>query len=297
MTKITIVEDLVMEDGSPGPHEVSVVDKGANKKKKFPITKGLDNMNEEMIKALLEARLEGEEAVNEAIKKAKLSDKAAAAVKNALKILKAFEGELPEGLVKSLASLEVAKKEDPKGSKKPEDFMNKIKKQLDSDSQQHLEVLKKAQDAQLEAIRKQSDAQAAELRAMKDAAALKAWQDKAETDLSHYPGKSTSEMAVMLKSLAATDQKQADELFTSMKAASDALKQSTILKAAGKVGTGQGLGGSVVAKVEKMAADIISKSADGMTKDEAIVRVLSSQPDLYTQYTAEKQEGIAALNS
>jgi hypothetical protein len=88
--------------------EVSLVRRGANRKK-FLILKALggDPMNDDVLSRVLDADLdpEDEERINGVLKAQGLSDKAANAVKAALRILNAFKDELPHDVLNILAGL------------------------------------------------------------------------------------------------------------------------------------------------------------------------------------------------
>ncbi len=80
-----------------------------------------------------------------------------------------------------------------------------------------------------------------------------------------------------------------------MKAASEARKETDILKKAGN--TRGASKGSVMDKVEKMASDVIEKSADlTMTKEATIAKIFDRQPELYQDYLNENPGQVRAIN-
>jgi len=85
--------------------EVSLVPRGAIKKRFFIYKSEEGSSMEEILKAVLETELEDESKVEEVLKAAKLSDKAKGAVKGALRLLNAYKDELPKDIMKTLAEL------------------------------------------------------------------------------------------------------------------------------------------------------------------------------------------------
>lgn len=87
------------------PLEISIVDKGANKRK-FLILKNNEkgeNMDE-LINKILELKIDNESELDEELKKAQLSEEATKAVKAALKLLAGIKDMLPAGAKESVLS-------------------------------------------------------------------------------------------------------------------------------------------------------------------------------------------------
>jgi len=85
--------------------ELSIVDAGANKKKRFPVTKSkTEEKMDADFKAVLETEANGETELLKSIEKAKLSKKGTAATKGALRILSAYKDELPEEALNALSA-------------------------------------------------------------------------------------------------------------------------------------------------------------------------------------------------
>lgn len=289
--------------------EVSIVDRGANKKKPFPIYKQESTMTQEemetILKAVLETEIDEEKTLDELIAKAEVSDKGKNAAKAALRILSGFKDEMPPELMKALGEVSGMSKQFP--PKPDEEDEKKIKKLEAENKKLKEEAVAKNKDGDEgkvpEAIQKQFDSLEAEnkelkesnekitkaLDVQKDTAELAVWEGKAKDELAHFPGKSFEEIAKSLHALAKVDPKLAKEQFASMKAASDALKESEIFKARG--GRGADAEGSVMEKIEKMADELLEKSTDtDLTKEKAIGEVLKRRPDLYDSYIEESDQ-------
>lgn len=295
--------------------EISVVRRGANKKKRFPIFKGEASMDEEMqeiLKAVLETELEEEQKLAEVFKA--LSPKGMSAAKGALRILNAFKEEMPENVLNTLADLAGYPEPKKAQEKKPEekepkmpfpekkDAVAKAANELPDEVKAFVEPLFKAYDAKIEALTEQT--KASEERANKTEEVLKAerderqlgeWITKAENQLAFYPGKSSEELGKMLHTLAKADRKVADEQFETMKVAAETIEKSTLLTDVGLKRTGSGApsakaGTSAWEQIEKMADGIVEKSSDGlMDKPHAVTAVLKTErgKELYAQYLAE----------
>ena len=303
--------------------ELSLVKRGANKKKRFPITKGEETMVtlEEILKAVLEGEIESEEKLEEIFKAAKVSDKGVAAAKGALRLLEAFKDELPAGIMAKLAKVAGMKAEDEEDEKPGFMFPDKAKKaevdewleampeelrkqftpiedepeDQDMDTKnlpEEVQAILKAREDELEELKKTNEQIAKDLSDAKDERELASWMAKAEKECSHFPGKSVEEMAKMLKSLNDVNPGMAQAQFESMKAASDALKTSTLLKESGAGGGSVG-GGDAWSQIEKLAEGLVEKSDDlDLTKEKAVNRVLESDRGqaLYKQYLEENPQ-------
>lgn len=296
---LTLLEDF-------HPFEVSLVKRGANQKKRFPIWKQQEiemDKFDEILKSVLETELDEEEGKEFLawVEKQKLSEKGVNAVKAALRILSGFKDELPGDALDKLASMAgypapAAKQVPPKKEEEEEEMKKKgpVAKALDDlpdDVKKHFEDVMKAQDLKVAALKKSNDVVTKALQEEKDIRELEAWTKKAETELSHYPGESIDEIAKSLKAMHDVDPKLAESQFKTMKAASDALKEGEIFKSAGSGFGGDGSADSAWAKIQKMADGLIEKSEDlSMSPAKAMARVLESPlgKELYSKYLDEQ---------
>jgi hypothetical protein len=275
--------------------EVSLVDKGANKKKRFPLWKseGDHGMNDEIIQAVLETEFEGE---GEIVEKAALDPKAVNAVKAMLRIASGFKDVLPtDALDKLAAAIGYPKPEEKEKPKKEEETMSKQTetKPVDEKTSVNKEVdaAVKANNDALEAIRKENEEIRKQLGKERDMRLEAEWTEKAKSDLSHFPGKTSAELGKILKALADVNPELADEQFKSMKAASDMIKSSVLLKSAGSTNPTSAASGdeSAFGKLSALANGIVEKSNLEMTPEKAMARVLKSAKgaELYNQYLDE----------
>jgi hypothetical protein len=283
------------------PQEVSVVDRGANKKKPFPLFKQEQNMDyDEILKAVLETEIDEEGELVKWFEKAKMSEKGQAAVKGALRLLSSYKDELPKDVLSKLGGLAgypapkqaqvEPEDEDMEKKKKKQDELPKedvVKKSEGVELQ--LEEIKKAHDAQIETLTKQNEETRKSLEEEREARRREEWVGKAKSDLTYCPGQSAEEQADMLMKLEKVDPELAKKQFEQMKATSEALEKSEIFKEAGTK-FGEASEKSAWGQIEKLAAGLVEKSSDiDFTHEQAITKVLDSPrgQDLYNEYIAE----------
>ncbi len=100
------------------------------------------------------------------------------------------------------------------------------------------------------------------------------------------PGTKPEEIAVMMKSLAGNPEalEKFEAMLTSTK---EQVEKGALFAEFGRTGGAPAAGGTAVAKVETMASEMVQKSANGMTKEQALAKVWSEHPELYDEYEAE----------
>jgi len=268
-------------------NEVSLVDRGANKKKRFPVFKE-EKMFDEILKAVLDTPVDEEDTLTEYFEKAKVSDKGQNALKAALRMLSSYKDELPKDALDKLAAAAgypsptekaKAKKQDEEAT--PEEDMEdedkkkgKVKKAVDE--------IRKAYDDKIEALTEANVKIEKALKEERDRRELGEWVEKAKAELTFFPGKSAEEIGKSLKALNDIDPELAKSEFEEKKRISKMIGESDLLREAGSVSGGGS--DSAWAKIEKMADELIQKSSDlTMTRSKAINHVLSS-PLGQTQY-------------
>lgn len=261
--------------GKLGTYEVSLVPRGANKKR-FALRKSEDTQMDEILKAVLESDLDNEAQIDKVLKAAKLSDKAQGAIKGMVKLAAGFKDELPKDLLKLLGQLAgyeggpVTKSEVDLDALAPE-----VKAQVEALWKANKEAAEK--NAKLEAI----------LKAERDERNTRDFITKAATDFGSLPGVIAVEFGPVLKAMHDADSKLAESLEKVLKAASDAIKAGELLRQAGMPSTG--VSGGAWDEIKKLAAGVVQKAEKPMTEATAIDLVLKSGEGkaLYQKYLAE----------
>lgn len=291
------------------PEEVSLVDKGANKKPRFPIVKEL-GMDQEILKAVLETPADEETDLEEWVKKADLSDKGNSAVKGIARLLNGFRDELPEDVMSVLtkaAGFKAPEDKEKKKKEKPypeeEEEMSEEKKvkkeETPSDVQpvENHEAVLKAYKTELDALKAQNEAVEKALKEERDQRVLASWVQKAKEDLS-YLSETPEELGTTLKDLAEVKKEMADKHFEQLKKASDAIKNSEIFEEKGLAGHGIVKADSAWGKIEQIANGFVEKSDYEMTEAQAINKALFTEKGkkLYEQYLDENPAQTGSRN-
>jgi predicted nucleic acid-binding Zn-ribbon protein len=240
----TLITDLVIE-------RVDLVDDGANSEafiKLYKRRKELDHMNFDEI--LKELKAEHVEAITAELAKAK--------------------AEVPEDVCAKMASTDAELEATKAELAEVKETVNKAKEETSSDEDviksldpavQELFKSMTAQKEAAEAIAKQLNEQKVEEEAITKAKELKSLPADEKT-------------LVMIAKTATP------EVFEVLKAASKLVEDSEILKEKGSASTTNTQ--DAWAKIEKAAIDIAT--ADNITQQKAIARVIKEQPDLYREY-------------
>lgn len=157
-----------------------------------------------------------------------------------------------------------------------------------ADHDAQLADLKKSYDAQLADLKKAADDATALAKAERDERLTKAAAQKAKDEMGHLPGIGADELGPILKSLAAGEALTAEQVAkveTVLRASSEAMKASELLKEKGA--TGSGNGSDAMAKAEGLAKAL--READPkLSHAQAMAKAWSDNPDLYKQYQDEK---------
>jgi len=269
--------------------EVSLVSKAANKKK-FVIlkseSKGVNQMDE-ILKAIVEAELENEQEVDKILKAKKVSDKAMAAVKGALKVLNAFKDELPNDVMTTLAGLagygyaapeEMAKQKAGYKEYKP---MKKADGSLDLDGvPEEVKPLLISLWKENEDIVKKSNVLEAMIQKQEEDRLTEKYVQVAKQfkNFSVNP----EELGVVLKEIA----KKAPDIITKveevLKSADAALSKAGLFK---EIGSAAGNAPKAMDKIEQKANEIMK--TEKITKAAAITKTLEDNPELYNEYLKE----------
>jgi hypothetical protein len=289
--------------------EISLVKRGANKKRRFPVYKQESQMDPEMIeilKSVLDEEIEDEAALVEFIEKQKLGEKEANALKAAMRILNAFKEDSTiktiMGAMSKAAGL--SKGDNPFPPKKPEmttkaedeadpdDTDTDPKKEDDVPDTKIPEAVQKQLDdanARAEKIEKANEELEKNLKAETRKREKTELVAKCKELYSHVPGLSTDEQAEMLQGL---DEKGREQIEKQWAATEEAMSKSALLQSAGGAGA-DAESGSAHQKLLKIAEGLVEKSTDGLTPEAAYVKAMDANPKLYQEYLAEhpKQTG------
>lgn len=275
--------------------EVSLVPKGANKKK-FLILKNeeseedMETNLQEILKELLENELDNEQEVEEVLKQKKLSPKAVNAVKGALRMLNAFKGELPKDILSTMASLAGygAMKQNPmEEEKKPYGYKYGEKKMKKEDLE-GLEIPKEIK-ATLQTLWKENEDMVKKAEVLE--AMVKKQEDEKLTEKYVAVAKSFKSLAIkpeefgaVLKEIAQKAPDSISMIEEVLKGADEAVTQGGIFKEVGSSARGTA---NAMDKIEKKAEEIMVNQK--ISKAEAITKALEEDPNLYNEYLKEKE--------
>lgn len=272
--------------------EVSLVPKAANKRK-FLIFKseGGNEMNEfqEILKSVLEADLENPEKVDQILKQNNISDKAASAIKGALKLLLAYKDELPEDIISTLAGLAGYDYAAPvKQQKQPEQPKGKggYKYPMKKEDIEDLDVADDVK-ATLTALWKEKEAMAQKTQQLEES--IKKQEDEKLTRDYVEIAKGYTNIAInplefgkVLKEIAVSNPEAAKAVQEVLKSTDAALKDAGIFKEIGSSASGAS---DAWGKIEAIAKEIVEK--EKVTNAVAITKALEQNPDLYSEYLKE----------
>ena len=274
--------------------EVSLVERPANRRK-FLLFKSEEG---EGVEDLEKAEPAQAEETGEAVQAAGLSEKAAQAVKAALKILNEYKSELPGDLLDHLAALAgygtaPAQGKEMKpygyrygyapygyryGYRKSEDAGDAGKAELD------LSIVPEELKAKMEAVIKQGEDAARRARELEEEKRLREFAEKARAELPHLAA-TPEEVGKLLKDAEEGLSPEARGFLERLlKSADSALAQA--MQPAGASPQGE-KAASAWDKIEKAAAHLVAEA--GITRPQAIRKVLEAQPELYREYLAEKE--------
>lgn len=286
-------------------NEVSFVKKGANKKKfllkkadessetKTEIKSEEISMKETLFKVAEAVELDTK-AVDEAVKKAEISEEGSEAITTVLQVLKAAEdipvdfyptlvtlagGELPVTEVEVIKEVEVEVEK-----KSDKEKAEKLKKEaLEALTADQREVMEQALSIS-KAAEEKATAVEAELNKEKDLRKVAVFVAKAEKEMSALPETAEVIGNLLKKSEETFTKEEATSFEKILKAAQDAIASREDFNATGTIGDGQE--DSAYAAVLAKAADLRKVDTD-MSLARAIAQVATDEPELYNKYRSE----------
>lgn len=178
------------------------------------------------------------------------------------------------------APAELPKKEEPVEMKKS---LEEVLKSLDADSRALLEpVLKAKADAEARLV------EVEKARAGEVAKRELAEQVDVAKGFAHVPG-DVNERAAVLLSVKKQDEKSYAALVQSFKAAEELITKGKSMEAVGSGRSTEGSDGeTALAKLERMAKELVEKSDKKLTREQAFTRVCKANKDLYNQMERER---------
>lgn len=320
--------------------EVSLVDRAANKRRFLILKNEADRQNRpalgspkggesvnKVLKALLETEAEGEKKLlkqmltGEDGEPIDVPEEAEEALTGAIRLLLAYQDELPADVVERLLAL-LGEGEEPVEQQDAGDKDEEPVQQQDTGAQDDEEEnvqqrraigkrgtkpsirpVKKADGSYdfsgippavrpaIEALWKEHEAAVAKAQQLE--ATLKAERDERLTKefvakaaaLKNLP-MDANEMGPVFKRLSEAAPKDWPKIESLLKAANEQLAKSALFR---EVGTAGGAAsGSAWGRVVQMADQMVRKAENGLTREQAIAKVLEQHPDLYAEYLEER---------
>ncbi len=262
--------------------ELSLVDKGANLKGSFPITKSKDQtMNEEIIKAVLETADDSEKGLDEVFTKSELSDEGKNALTGALRLLKGYADQIPAEALTGFGDLLGLKAPEPvEKAEEPKPVKESKGEEMDENIQKQFADMQELHKAEITALKKGAVKLTEQLEKSEDIRKQNEWAVKVEKSLSHYPGNSIEELTKSLFELEKANPALATEHFKVMSEVSENMRKSELMTERGSSAIG---GGTAYEKIQKMAKGLVDKDAK-LSLEDAEARVIESNPELYDEY-------------
>jgi len=283
--------------------EVSLVEAGANKKKRFPIMKSRSDQMDKILVEVLKA--EGQsDAVSklESILKMEMPEDAKNAVLAAMKLLEAYSDMMPVG--EALAALRSASGEEeaePKEAMEEEAEKMKeeeAKKEEESDEEKLMKSLGELPEAAkgaMQAIWKRNEELAKKLEDRESELgveiakrARREYLAKAEKTLCNIPGHSLEEVVDLMIDVKARDNDLGDRVEKALEAASAAMQGGPLLVEAGR-NVPDMSAGDPWSKIQQIAKSEVDASGGKLKMPAAIAKAIQTNPALYQEYNEQRQ--------
>ena len=275
--------------------EVSLVERGANLKRRFHFMKARGDTMGEILVEVLKAEGQSEAVLKlEGMLKEEMPEDAKAAIMAAMKLLEAFSDIMPVG--DALAALGGASGEEVEveAAEEPaEDEAEKMEEE-DEELKKTLDNLPPAAQAAIDAIWKDREelvAKSAELeKSLGEEIAKRSRREylaKAEKSLCNIPGHSLEEVVDLMIEVKATNEELGARVEKALESSSAALQGGALLVEAGR-SVPDTSGGDPWAKIQKIAKSEVEKSAGSLTMPQAIAKTIQTNPALYAEYNEER---------
>ena len=275
--------------------EVSLVERGANLTRRFPLMKARGETMGEILVEVLKAEGQSEAVLKlESMLKEEMPEDAKAAILAAMKLLEAFSDIMPVG--DALAALGGASGEEVEAAEEEpaeEDEAEKMEEE-DDELKKTLDNLPPAAQAAIDAIWKDREelvAKSAELeKSLGEEIAKRSRREylgKAEKTLCNIPGHSLDEVVDLMIEVKATNEELGARVEKALEASSAALQGGALLVEAGR-SVPDTTGGDPWAKIQKIAKSEVEKSSGALTMPQAIAKTIQTNPALYAEYNEER---------
>ena len=282
--------------------EVSLVEAGANKKKRFPIMKSRSNAMDEILVEVLKAEGQSEAVEKlEGLLKMEMPDDAKKAVMAAMKLLEAYSDMMPVG--EALAALRSASGEEeaePKEAMEEEAEKMKeeeAKKEEESDEEKLMKSLGELPEAAkgaMQAIWKRNEELAKKLEDRESELgveiakrARREYLAKAEKTLCNIPGHSLEQVVDLMIDVKARDNDLGDRVEKALEAASAAMQGGPLLVEAGR-NVPDMSAGDPWSKIQQIAKSEVEASGGKLKMPAAIAKTIQTNPALYSEYNEQR---------
>ena len=288
-------------------HEVSLVESGANLKRRFPIMKAargntmkMEDILVEVLKA--EGRSEAIAKLEEDMEKMELPEDAKAAISAAMKLLESFSdmmpvsdalqalrtanGEKVEVEIEASEEEEAEKAEHEDEEMKKEDEEEELKKslgELPDAARAAVEALWKSNRELVEKSQKLESELGQEL-AKRERGEFIA---KSEKSLCNIPGHSLEEVCDLVLEAKARDADFGARIEKALTAASNGMKGGATLVEAGSNAPVEA-SGDAWQQIQQLAREEIQKAGGKMDMPVAIAKAIQTNPKLYAEYQADR---------
>jgi len=288
-------------------HEVSLVESGANLKRRFPIMKAargntmkMEDILVEVLKA--EGRSEAIAKLEEDMEKMELPEDAKAAISAAMKLLESFSdmmpvsdalqalrtanGEKVEVEIEASEEEEAEKAEHEDEEMKKEDEEEELKKslgELPDAARAAVEALWKSNRELVEKSQKLESELGQEL-AKRERGEFIA---KSEKSLCNIPGHSLEEVCDLVLEAKARDEDFGARIEKALTAASNGMKGGATLVEAGSNAPVEA-SGDAWQQIQQLAREEIQKAGGKMDMPVAIAKAIQTNPKLYAEYQADR---------
>lgn len=277
--------------------EVSIVDRGAVRRK-FLFRKNEEQpMYEEIIKACIETPLENEDAIDASLEKRGVEKKTGAAIKAAIRVLSAFKDNLQDSHKAALRSLmDEASDDDDDADEDAKTTKKKADTQPEDVKKDESVAMTPEVKAQFESVRKAQEAASAEAVALRkkldeydNKEHLRRCVEKAEKDFRHLgPAKVVGGVLQKLEKAGL-----AEEIEAVLRGANERARLGGTEKLLKEQGSDHGWGDAdddtADARLQKAAVAIAK--ADNVPLMVAHAKACEAHPELYAQYQREMAHG------